>query len=170
MPEIIQEIHRWVGFATQSLSAGTDNYPTVAGESGPESIARDQCVLVKAPDSGDGVHIDIDPAAQWKAKVLEVRALNPEHVYLRVAWLNRPEDLPGGREPHHGRNELIPTNQMDIIDAMTVNGAIEVAHWDQYDDESPSFQDQYYWRQTMDFLESGNKKFSVGQIYTRSVL
>ncbi len=63
-----------------------------------------------------------------EAKVLEVRALDPEHVYIRVAWLNRPEDLAGGRQPHHGKNELIPTNQLDIIDAMVTRHDI-VLKW-----------------------------------------
>ena len=99
-------------------------------------------------------------AAQWKAKVLEVRALDSEHVYIRVAWLNRPEDLEAGRKSYHGRNELIPTNQMDIIDAMAVNGSLEVIHWNEKDDESPmAGEDQYFWRQTYDFANT--KTFSV---------
>lgn len=53
-----------------------------------------------------------------------------------MAWLNRPEDLDTGRKPYHGKNELIPTNQMDVIDAFSVNGSVEVVHWDELDDES----------------------------------
>ena len=101
---------------------------------GSESIAVGQCVLVKHDDSEDA---KIDMAAQWKGKVLEVRALDSEHVYIRLAWLNRPEDLESGRKAYHGKNELIPTNQMDIIDAMAVNGSVEVSHWDERDDDSP---------------------------------
>ena len=101
---------------------------------GSESIAVGQCILVKHDDSEDA---KIDVAAQWKAKVLEVRALDSEHVYIRVAWLNRPEDLDSGRKAYHGKNELIPTNQMDIIDAMAVNGSVDVALWDENDDDSP---------------------------------
>jgi hypothetical protein len=63
--------------------------------------------------------------------VLEVRALDPEHVYIRVAWLNRPEDLHIGRKAYHGKNELIPTNQMDVIEATAVNGSVEVVEWDE---------------------------------------
>ena len=101
---------------------------------GSESIAVGQCILVKHDDSEDQ---KIDIAAQWKAKVLEVRALDSEHVYIRVAWLNRPEDLSTGRKPYHGKNELIPTNQMDIIDAMAVNGSSDVVQWDEKDDDTP---------------------------------
>lgn len=78
----------------------------------------------------------MDTAAQWKARVCEVRALDTEHVFIRVAWLNRPEDLDSGRKSYHGKHELIPTNHMDVIDAFTVNGSVEVVHWDEYDDES----------------------------------
>lgn len=101
---------------------------------GSESIAVGQCILVKWDESEDA---KIDLREQWKAKVLEVRALDSEHVYIRVAWLNRPEDLSTGRERYHGKNELIPTNQMDIIDAMAVNGSVDVFHWDDKDDDSP---------------------------------
>ena len=33
----------------------------------------------------------------WVAKVLEIRALDSQHVYLRVFWLYWPSELPGGR-------------------------------------------------------------------------
>ncbi|KXT07631.1 hypothetical protein AC578_10121 [Pseudocercospora eumusae] len=120
---------------------------------GQESIATGQCIYVKADESDDP---NMNAAEQWKAKVLEVRALDSEHVYIRVAWLNRPEDLPHGRQPYHGKNELIPTNQMDVIDAMAVNGSFEVVHWDDKDEESPMpKEDDFFWRQTYDFASSG---------------
>ena len=101
---------------------------------GQESIAVGQSILVKHDDAEEGTKIDI--REQWKAKVLEVRALDSEHVFLRLAWLNRPEDLQSGRKPYHGKHELIPTNEMDIIDAMTVNGSLTVVHWDETDDDA----------------------------------
>ena len=120
-------------------------------------MAVDECILVKHEESPDP---KIDLRAQWKAKVLEVRALDTEHVYLRVAWLNRPEDLDSGRKAYHGKNELIPTNQMDIIDAMAVNGRLEVQHWDDADDDSPMVSEEtLFWRQTFDFANT--KTFSV---------
>ncbi|OTA39270.1 hypothetical protein BTJ68_00761 [Hortaea werneckii EXF-2000] len=100
---------------------------------GDESIGAGEHVLVKHDDTDDG---KVDYAAQWKAKVLEVRALDSEHVYVRVAWLNRPEDLDTGRKSYHGKNELIPTNQLDIIDAMTVNGKLDVYKWEEENDDS----------------------------------
>lgn len=105
---------------------------------GSESIGPGEYILVShtgsKPDEGDDREVDY--AADWKAKVLEVRALDSEHVYVRVAWLNRPEDLEKGRKGYHGKNELIPTNQLDIIDAMSVNGRLPVYKWEEEDDES----------------------------------
>lgn len=95
---------------------------------------------------------------------MEVRALDPEHVYIRLSWLNRPEDLDSGRKDYHGRNELVPTNQIDVIDAMAVNGALEVKHWDEFADEdekSMPVEDEFFWRQTFDFANT--KTFSVWQ-------
>ena len=111
---------------------------------------------MKHDDSEDA---KIDVAAQWKAKVLEVRALDTEHVYIRVAWLNRPEDLGTGRKPYHGKNELIPTNEMDVIDAMAVNGSLEIFHWDEKDEDIALMNDeQYFWRYSYDFANT--KTFS----------
>ena len=129
---------------------------------GNESIAVGQCVLVNHNDSSDDAKIEV--ADQWKAKVLEVRALDSEHVYIRLAWLNRPEDLVSGRKAYHGKSELIPTNEMDVIDAMAINGSFEVAHWDEKDDDSVAMEeDQFFWRQTYDFANT--KTFSVGRLY-----
>ena len=128
---------------------------------GAESIATGECILVKHDDTLDP---KIDTASQWKAKVLEVRALDPEHVYIRLSWLNRPEDLDSGRKDYHGKNELVPTNQMDIIDAMAVNGALQVKKWDETaDDDEASMpeEEQYFWRQTFDFANT--KTYSVRQ-------
>ncbi|KAK5112465.1 hypothetical protein LTR62_004222 [Meristemomyces frigidus] len=140
---------------------------------GDQSIAVGETILVKpsyspttattttTTDSDpDPETTDLNLAAQWKAQVLEVRALDPEHVYLRVAWLNRPEDLDTGRKDYHGVNELIPTNQMDIIDAMTVNGKLEVYAWEEANDESemPGI-GEFFWRQTFDAV--GTRTFST---------
>ncbi|KAF2217442.1 hypothetical protein CERZMDRAFT_92093 [Cercospora zeae-maydis SCOH1-5] len=123
---------------------------------GSESIATGQCILVKHDEATEDMRMESE--AQWKAQVLEVRALDTEHVYIRVAWLNRPEDLESGRKPYHGKHELIVSNQMDIIDAMSVNGTLDVVALDDKDDESPEIEDQYFWRQTYDFV---TKKYSV---------
>lgn len=56
----------------------------------------------------------------WVARILEVRASDEHHVYARVYWMYWPDELPSGtqdgkkyvqgRQPYHGRNELIASN------------------------------------------------------------
>ncbi|EME43984.1 hypothetical protein DOTSEDRAFT_53220 [Dothistroma septosporum NZE10] len=126
---------------------------------GTESIATGQCVLIKQDDSEEAI---LDLTAQWKAKVLEVRALDQEHVFIRVAWLNRPEDLENGRQDYHGANELIPTNRMDVIDAMSVNGSFEIVKWDDSDNDTAVVnEEQYFWRQTLDFIDNRISKLRL---------
>jgi hypothetical protein len=86
----------------------------------------------------------------WIGRVLEVRAGDAAHVYLRVYWLYRPEDLPGGREPHHGSSELIASNHMDIIEALTVVDRANVIHWDEDPEKPWPHPEQLFWRQTLD--------------------
>lgn len=118
---------------------------------GSESIATGDFILVShSIPEGPA----FDSLSDWKARVLEVRALDKEHVYIRVSWLNRPEDLEGGRQDHHGKNELVPTNQMDVINAQAVNGTFRLTRYDrlEYDDrKNASDQDEYFWRQTFHF-------------------
>jgi hypothetical protein len=119
---------------------------------GSESIARGHFILVSHSITKDPV---FDSLSEWKAEVLEVRALDKEHVYVRVNWLNRPEDLEGGRQDHHGKHELVPTNQMNVIDAQAVNGTFELVHDDQSrnDDQKHAHRtDKYFWRRTFDFI------------------
>ncbi|CAI6277388.1 unnamed protein product [Periconia digitata] len=108
---------------------------------------------------GDIVHIRHDadestleaPIENWLAKVLEIRGANSNNVYLRIYWMYRPEDLPGGRRPYHGKNELIATNDMDILHARTVNGLADVIQWTE-DRENTEILDPVtlFWRQTFD--------------------
>lgn len=62
----------------------------------------------------------------WPAKILRIIAGNESHVYLLVNYFFRPEDLePGmmrdskkaGRQPHHGRYEVIASNWLEVVDA-----------------------------------------------------
>jgi hypothetical protein len=53
---------------------------------------------------------------------------------------------------------------MDIIDAMAVNGSLQVKKWDETaddDDASMPEEEQYFWRQTFDFANT--KTYSVSQ-------
>lgn len=132
-----EHIRRYKKFTVGDPDRGTD----MSSEPG-------DYILVKNDDSPENSSLDRD--RQWKAQVLEIRALDPEHVYIRVAWLNRPIDLEKGDIRQYGKNELIPTNQLDIIDAMTVNGKIVVVRWDENDDDSDAPSEQHFWRHVYD--------------------
>jgi hypothetical protein len=87
-------------------SIDTDQVVLTVAVVGCGSIATGEFILVKHDGTDD---FAVDSSSDWKAKVLEERALDEEHVYIRVSWLNRPEDLAGGRRDYHGKNELVPT-------------------------------------------------------------
>ena len=128
----------------------TDQVVLTAAVMGLGSIATGEFILVKHDGTDD---LAADSSSDWKAKVLEVRALDEEHVYIRVSWLNRPEDLAGGRRDYHGKNELVPTNQIDIIDATTVNGKFDLKRWTEMKNINPDDalrKEVYYWSQTLD--------------------
>lgn len=75
--------------------------------------------------------------------------MDPNHVYLRVAWLYRPaQDLPTGPTPYHGKYELIPSTEISIIDAASVYGSFKVKYWDEYKDDDVPTAEEYYWRQS----------------------
>ncbi|KAH7076374.1 hypothetical protein BKA63DRAFT_281377 [Paraphoma chrysanthemicola] len=93
-------------------------------------------------------------------KVLEVRAGDSAHVYLRVYWMYRPEDLPNGRQPYHGESELIASNHMDIIEAFAVLDKAEVVHWNEDPDSNWPVKDQLFWRQTCDFSKPAGSRLS----------
>lgn len=95
-------------------------------------------------------------------RVLEVRAGDASHVYLRIYYLYKPEELPEGRQPHHGANELIASNHMDIVEALTVADKADVMHWEEDPDGSDwPADDQLFWRQIYDLWKPKDKQFSV---------
>lgn len=101
--------------------------------------------------------------SKWVAKILEIRAHDPMHVFLRVYWAYRPEDLPNGRQPYHGKDELIVSNHMDIIEALTVLDTAEVAYWnDELDESSLPKKDELFWRQSFDVTKPKKDQLSVG--------
>ncbi|KAI9769343.1 MAG: hypothetical protein M1840_004044 [Geoglossum simile] len=113
---------------------------------GEESFGVNQHVYVNHSDAPQGTDLsDMDMHDFWVAKVLEIRALDAQHVYVRVVWYYWPDELPGGRSYYHGKSELIASNHMEIIDAMTVTGRAHVQHWQENDEEEeiPGF----FWRQ-----------------------
>ncbi|MCJ1354639.1 MAG: hypothetical protein MMC33_004628 [Icmadophila ericetorum] len=98
----------------------------------------------------DDAEEDEESHKDWIARVLEVRATDPTHVYLRIYWMYWPEELPAGREKYHGKNELVASNHMEIIDAMTVSDQAEIVHWGEKDDDP--MLTGLYWRQRYNYI------------------
>lgn len=87
------------------------------------------------------------------ARILEIRARDAQNVYARVYWVYRPEHTPGGRQSYHGENELLASNHMEIVDALTFVRRVDVVHWVQEDGvQAPAPAEGMYWRQTYDFI------------------
>lgn len=112
----------------------------------------------------------------WVARILEIRASDEHHVYARVYWMYWPDELPpgtqdgkeyvSGRQPYHGRNELIASNlsmftsrdtqrgssltrsTVDVINVVSVTGSATVNQWDEQNEEE--IQSALYWRQAVD--------------------
>jgi hypothetical protein len=129
-----------------------------------EEFEVGQTVFVRKTEE-EHVNETSDSIQHWLAKVLEVRAGDSSHVYLRVFWAYRPEDLPGGRQPYHGSSELIVSNHCDIIDACTVESAATVVHWDDDPDKMTSLaSDQLFWRQSFDVNKPQKQRLSVSNV------
>ncbi|KAL9593907.1 MAG: hypothetical protein Q9219_007325 [cf. Caloplaca sp. 3 TL-2023] len=96
--------------------------------------------------------LDPDTQVNCIARILEIRALNPQNVYVRVYWLYRPQELPNDKQAHHGAGEMIATNHMEIVDALRVVSPVHVEHWRESDDGIPPPGNGVYWRQTYHFL------------------
>jgi hypothetical protein len=98
----------------------------------------------------------------WVARVLEIRASDPNHVYACIHWLYRPHELPHGtleskkkiqgRQPYHGAKELIFSNHLDVIDVLSVLGPADVSQWSGSLDEE--IKHTLFWRQTYDWRRS----------------
>ncbi|KAF2420998.1 hypothetical protein EJ08DRAFT_727914 [Tothia fuscella] len=122
-----------------------------------ETFQVGDCILVKAAAAVDESRLPDTLKERWVAKALECRAFDEQAVYIRLVWFQRPEDLPGGRTSWHGTNELIASNDTQIIDANTVDGKVEVHHWNEEDDSIDLKDGELFWRQSYDMT----KKTSV---------
>jgi hypothetical protein len=120
-------------------------------------------------DSGDeddspNKTIDETDNTLWVAAVTEVRAQSPWNVWAKVEWFYRPDELPVGRQPYHGKREVIKSPVQDIISAHTVAGHADVTHWEEMDDtQDADGIDGLFWRQTFD---PSTNKLSVYSLET----
>jgi hypothetical protein len=85
----------------------------------------------------------------WIGRLQEARAVDSDHVYLRVFWLYWPHELPY-RQSYHGRRELILSNHAEVVDVQTISYEAEVSYWNESDDQDESPLKPFFWRQTYD--------------------
>ncbi|KAK9319394.1 hypothetical protein V1517DRAFT_332763 [Lipomyces orientalis] len=114
---------------------------------GDERFTVGDYVFVNHASNVTGIGLS-DPSQFWIGRVLEIRASDPSHVYVRVFWMYWPNELPGGRRYYHGKKELVASNHMDVIDAMAVAAKATVSHWLELDDEDKLT--DLFWRQRYD--------------------
>lgn len=94
--------------------------------------------------------LQYDKENLWVGLISDFRAENQEKVYARVFWLYWPEELPMGRQPYHGKRELVLSNHVDIIEAQAIASHAEISQWDENDDSNKTVLQERYWRQTLD--------------------
>lgn len=105
-------------------------------------------------DASAEERLEYDKENLWPGLISEFRAESQEKVYVRLFWLYWPEELPMGRQPYHGKNELIMSNHVDIVEAQTIACRATISHWDE-DDDSDDILEERYWRQTLDLNKLG---------------
>lgn len=67
---------------------------------------------------------DLRQLGYWVAKILEIRASDEYHVYLRIYWMYSPDDLPrdtihannlvGERQYLYSENEIVASNHSKL--------------------------------------------------------
>ncbi|CZS94519.1 uncharacterized protein RAG0_04464 [Rhynchosporium agropyri] len=124
-----------------------------------EAYTNSQFVFVRGEDTPkDKDNIEGRPKDFWVARILQVRAKDPQHVYALVTWMYWADEIPPpvpkatdqvtkdtGRRSYHGNFELIASNYMEVLDVLSFAGKADVYHWPEDDD---NVQTRLFWRQT----------------------
>ena len=115
-------------------------------------------------DATEDERLQYDQENFWVGLISEFRAESQEKVYVKVFWLYWPDELPGGRQPYHGKRELILSNHVDIIEAQTIATHAEVSFWDENDDSNKNVLQERYWRQTLDLKKVKEGKNALSKL------
>ena len=89
-------------FPVNGAKYGLENFVYVANDC---SIRRQN-----ATDDVEPTQPEEESEGDWVAYISEIRASDPDHVFARIYWMYRPDELPQGRQSYHGTNELIASN------------------------------------------------------------
>ncbi|KAL8862764.1 MAG: hypothetical protein Q9178_000706 [Gyalolechia marmorata] len=96
--------------------------------------------------------LDTDAGICCPARILEIRARDAQNVYIRLYWLYLPSQLPNGRQQYHGRDELVATNHMEIVNAARTIEPFDVVDLRDREDTTESLNLSKYFRQTYHVL------------------
>ncbi|TLD10340.1 hypothetical protein PgNI_06310 [Pyricularia grisea] len=156
VPYAIEPAKKWMdmtrynSFVLNGVKYFSEGFIFVANES---SIER-----IKATENKGQPVVKSNTDEDWVARILEIRASDEHHVYARVYWMYWPDELPEhtvdgkkfpkGRQPYHGRAELIASNHMDVINVVSVTSQAQVNQMIENDDDDT--QGALYWRQALD--------------------
>ncbi|KAK9443892.1 BAH domain-containing protein [Metarhizium brunneum] len=153
LPYIVEPRNRWRAmtryhnFILNGRKYGTHDFVYVAND---DSIEAE-----KIASREEGVGSLLQLTKYWVAKILESRAADEHHVYARIYWMYSPDELPPntrhgeemieGRQSYHGKNELIASNHMDVINVVSIVTEAQVHQWIESNDDE--VHDALYWRQ-----------------------
>ncbi|EXJ74335.1 uncharacterized protein A1O5_02631 [Cladophialophora psammophila CBS 110553] len=104
-------------------------------------------------DASEDEKLQYDKDNLWVGLIAEFRG-GASRVLVRLFWVYWPHELPMGRQPYHGKRELVLSNHVDIVEAHTISGHAEVSHWDEDDDSNKTVLRERYWRQTLNITAS----------------
>ncbi|KAH8676833.1 hypothetical protein BGZ60DRAFT_267120 [Tricladium varicosporioides] len=125
-----------------------------------ETYKNNHFVFVRSEDTPPAIRASGSENLKdfWVARILQVRAVDSQHVYALVSWMYWADELPqpkikspdqvtpsGGKRTYHGSHELIASNYMEVLDVLSFAGKADVVQWFEEDDNLHS---KLYWRQT----------------------
>ncbi|KAK9438302.1 BAH domain-containing protein [Metarhizium brunneum] len=153
LPYIVEPRKRWRAmtryhnFILNGRKYSTHDFVYVANDDSIET----QKIASRVEDGGSLPRL----TKYWVAKILEIRAADEHHVYARIYWMYSPDELPPntrygeesieGRQTYHGKNELIASNHMDVINVISIVTEAQVHQWIESNDDE--VRDALYWRQ-----------------------
>lgn len=110
----------------------------------------------------EGEVLAYDKKHCWVGKVLQARATSDREVYILVAWLYWPNEIPKAVKSHphyyakeYASSELIMSNWLDIIDANSISAKADVYYLDEDEEDDFLYVPDRFWRQTFNAGEAG---------------
>ena len=93
------------------LVSGLDNFVRAIAW-----INRHMPVPTRPPaDASPTTVLTFDRQNLLAARIIECLFSDPQYTYLLVLWLYWPEELPMGRQPYRGQQELVMSNAMMLL-------------------------------------------------------